>query len=118
VKTMKFARIASSLILLTGLAGIAFGQAGRYTLHLNNSSGYDIREVYVSSSDDIDWHRDLLGSDILYSRGSFNVTNISAGEWDIKLVDEDGDTCERRNVPFFQDRTLNITRDWLLGCEF
>lgn len=115
--TLKPAHFASSLILLTGFAVVAFGQEDRYSIQLNSSSGYSIREVYVSSSENRSWDHDLLGSAIVPASGSFTVTNIPAGEDDIRLIDENGYTCDRRDAQFFQNRTIDVTRDWLLGCE-
>jgi hypothetical protein len=114
-----FARVLSLAALLVGVGGIAFGQTSdRYTLHLNNASGFDLYHIYLTSSDDGNWGHDLLGSDVLTSPGAVDIVNIVAGEHDLKLVDEDGDDCVRMRVKFFQDKAINITSDWLIGCEF
>jgi len=105
--------------LLAGGTGIALGQQGdRYTLHLTNNSAYDIYHIYLSSSEDPTWHRDLLGDDILTTADAIDVVNISPGQYDLRLVDEDGDACVKMKVQFFQNKTVNITNNWLLGCEF
>jgi hypothetical protein len=108
----------SILLVFVTLASAAFAQTNRHNLYLNNHSGYDIYKVYLSLSDDIDWGPDLLDDDVLASPGSFTITDIVPGTYDLKLVDEEGDVCVRNNVWFFQNRSINITPDWLLGCEF
>jgi hypothetical protein len=116
----KLSQALLGIVLLTGATTHLFGQqADRYTLHLVNTSGFDIYRIQMSSSDDRSWHGDLLGtSGVLESGNAFDITNIVAGEYDLKLVDEDGDTCVKMKVQFFQNKVVNITRDWLIGCEF
>ncbi|HEY1648920.1 MAG TPA: hypothetical protein VGF96_13140 [Terracidiphilus sp.] len=113
---LKLARVTSIMFVLTGVTGYAFGQ--QYRLHLNNVSGYDVYEVHVSPIDDPYWGPDLLEDDVLDSPGSVDIINIAPGAYDLRLVDEDGDFCVRNNVQFSANRTINITPDWLLGCEF
>ena len=116
----KLAQVLPLVAVLAGIATSAFGQqASRYSLQLNNYSGYVIDQVYVSQSSDDSWHDDLLGDDdILQTPGSFDVTNILPGQYyDVKLVDQDGDPCILRHVYFNGNKFINISQDWLLGCE-
>jgi hypothetical protein len=115
---LKVTRCVSMLLVFVTLAGVAFAQANRHQLYLNNNSGYDIYKVYLSRSDDGFWGRDLLEDDVLASPGFWTITNIGPGTYDLKIVDEDGDECVRTNVWFYENRSINITPDWLLGCEF
>lgn len=115
---LKLARSTSMLLVFVTLASVAFAQANRHELYLNNHSGYDIYSVYLSNSDYPYWGSDLLRDDVLESPGFWTITNIAPGNYDLKLVDEDGDECVRTNVRFYEDRSINITPDWLLGCEF
>ncbi|MFL6275011.1 MAG: hypothetical protein ACJ74G_07355 [Blastocatellia bacterium] len=96
-----------------------FANAGatRYQIRINNRSGYDIHRIYMSWAESNSWGRDLLGSRILASYGSFRIVDIVPGEWDIKFVDEDGDACILRNVKVFEDTSWSITDDWLINCE-
>jgi len=113
---LKLTRLMSIMFVLAGITGYAFGQ--QYRLHLNNVSGYDVYEVHVSSVQDRYWGPDLLNNGILVSPGSIDIINIAPGAYDLRLVDEDGDSCIRNNVQFSANRTINLTQDWLIGCEF
>jgi hypothetical protein len=88
----------------------------RYTLRLQDSSRYEIRSVYLSPSKSSAWAGDLLGDKTLKSSKSFDITNISPGVYDLKLVFEDGGSCVVRSADFSQNTTLNITDNSLLGC--
>jgi hypothetical protein len=118
-RLFKLAQAALLLGALTTAAVTAHAQeSDRYTLHLTNSSGFDIYHVYLTSSDVDTWGQDLLGEEVLATAGAVDFINVVAGEHDLKLVDEDGDSCVRMKVKFFQNKAINITRDWLIGCEF
>ena len=93
-------------------------EGSRYYLRLENASSFDIHKLFMSSSDEENWGPDPLGVHILRSGASFTLTGISGGAYDVKLVDEDGDSCVVRNVNVYRNRTSQITDEWLLGCEF
>jgi|GEM_PF-1583719 len=60
----------------------------------NSTGGYDIWYLYVRHSDSPSWGDDVLGSDILYSGGSFRVEldGHPSSIFDVKAVDEDEDS--------------------------
>ena len=89
-----------------------------HTLTLQNNSGFDIYEIHMSSVNDDSWEPDLLGRHVLSTGNSFDITDITSGRYDIKLVDEDGDTCIVQQVAVYRDRVWNLTPGSLLGCEF
>lgn len=119
ILSSKIAQVVALAVVLAGIAASALGQqANRYSLHLNNYSGLVIDHVYVSQTSDGFWNDDLLGDDVLSTPGTFDVTNILPGRhYDVKLVDEDGDPCVLRNVYFDGNKFINISHDWLIGCE-
>ena len=53
-----------ALVALLASARPMSGQSGDYTLRLENSTGYEIYQVRLSSVADRYWHRDLLGSQV------------------------------------------------------
>jgi len=111
-------KVAAVFGLLLMLAIICFtGHAqDQHTLQLENNSGYDIYEVHLSPTRSNFWGRDLLDDDVLRSGQLLNIRRVEAGDYDMKLVDEDGDECVRQ-ISIRSDRTWNITPDRLLGCE-
>ena len=95
------------------------GQTSRYSLTIQNTSTYDIHQLYVSSSENRRWGPDQLGRNILRAnRGTFTLTDLIAGQYDVKFVDEDGDACVVQNIKLTQDASWKVTTDWLLKCEF
>ena len=105
------------MLLLTGiLAPMAHAQSGPYAVRIENNTRYSIYEVHMSRTGDTRWRRDLLGDDTL-NPGYVFTTHLYAGLYDLKLVDEDGDVCEVRNVAVTGTTTWSITSRWLLNCE-
>jgi hypothetical protein len=112
-----------NLLITSGLAlsltaGISEAQAqdNGHTLRLENHSSYDIYEVHLSSTSDPKWGPDLLRRQVLGTGQMFSIVDIDADEYDMKLVDEDGDECIRR-ISIFTNRTWDISTERLLGCE-
>ena len=61
----------------------------------NGTGGYTFYYIYVSDARSSDWGNDLLGRDVLRPGERFRITTlvpIDSTTWDIKIIDEDGDT--------------------------
>jgi hypothetical protein len=84
---------------------------------IQNASSFDIYKVYLSRSSDPNWRHDLLGTGVLVTGRTFDIT-APVGVYDLKLVDEDSDVCVVNGVSVYQNTVWRITDSWLLGCEF
>lgn len=109
--------VSFAVLTLFAITAPASAQS-THTLTIQNDSGYDIYEIHMSSIYDGSWERDLLGRHFLSTGNSFDITGITSGRYDIKVVDEDGDSCIVQQVAVYQDRTWTLTPLGLVGCEF
>jgi len=109
------AMIAIMLVLTGGLAPMVHAQ-GTYTVQIENATRYSINAVHLSSVTNRWWGPDLLGADTLYP-GYVFTTHLYSGQYDLKLVDEDGDVCIVPNVSVSGPTSWRITNSWLLNCE-
>jgi uncharacterized protein (DUF2141 family) len=116
ITTMALVALLAASTCLVPLASAQ--QGSHYSLTVVNSSVYDIEHVYFSPSDSNYWGPDQLGLYTIDSGHRFTFTNIRPGEYDIKFVDEDGDSCILRHQNVFQNLSWNLTTSWLLQCEF
>jgi hypothetical protein len=89
----------------------------RYWLKIRNESRWDIYRIYMSSAEVSGWGPDQLGDRVLRFGGTFTITNITPGEYDIMFVDEDNDKCVLRNVKMFENKDWTLTSDWLVKCQ-
>jgi hypothetical protein len=110
--------LAIALVSAIGLLSVVPAQAQTHRIRLENDSSYAIYHVYVSRVDFGIWGPDRLG-DIVLQPGYYTyLPSLPLGEYDLKLVDEDGDECQVRRVTVGTDTNWRIDDSWLLSCEF
>ena len=107
--------IRSRLTLAASLAMMAASApafADDLELTLSNDSSYVVVEFYASPSDVGDWEEDILGTDVLGSEESVEIT-IADGrtqcEYDLRFVFDDGDVLERGGVDLCETESYTLT---------
>lgn len=88
-----------------------------YSLKIKNSSKYAISRLYVASSEDEKWGSDQLRDDTIDSGGTFTLTGLFPGEYDIRFVDEKGAGCVLKKIGVFKNIAWELTTDWLEKCQ-
>ena len=93
-------------------------KAQRAEFMINNRSDWDIYHMYLSPEQKDTWGPDQLGEHVIKSGESFTLNDIPCGEYDIKLVDEDGDACVVEGIVMCKDHThWDLTNKELANCE-
>lgn len=106
------------LVVLSASSLPAFAKGKKATIKVINQSKWEIHHLYLSTSDDDHWGPDQLGEDVLTKGDSITLTDIDCDDYDIKVVDEDGDECVIEQVNLCGDSTYwKITDKELLSCE-
>lgn len=112
-----------ALLWVGALVAMAVGpvvKAGNYDSAVNivNESAWDIHHLYLSSTEDEEWGADQLGDEVIESGGSFILHSIPCDDYDVKLVDEDGDSCVVGGVTLCaNDDDWVISDEDLLACQ-
>ena len=115
MKTMTRAFLVLTLLSAFALPGFAGDKA---TVKIINQSKWEIHHIYFGSSSDETWGDDYLGEDVLAKGDSLTLSEIECGDYDIKVVDEDGDECVIEEVSLCGDNVFwKITDKDLLECE-
>jgi hypothetical protein len=104
------------ILLGAALAAVAMA-AYASDLVIRNESAWDIHRIYLSSTDSESWGPDQLDDDILASGQTLTLHGVDCDTYDVRIVDEDGDACELRNVKLCSDREWTIDDEELLECE-
>jgi hypothetical protein len=74
--------------------------------------------LYLSPEDKETWGADQLGEQVIEPGESFTLKNIPCGEYDIKVVDEDGDACVIEGIVMCKDHThWDLTNKELAKCQ-
>lgn len=103
-----------SLSMLAGCNPEEEVESGPVTFNVTvtNASGYIFNELYVSATAANSWGSDHLGStSVLKNNGSFTITldQYEFNNFDIKVIDEDGDTYVFTRVPLEEGTEVAIT---------
>lgn len=111
----KFISIAAAVLLLVGSQPAA---ASDSQVTIVNKSDWQIHQLFLSSVDEAEWGPDQLGNEIIDTDGRFTLHGIPCDDYDVRLVDEDGDECVVGGVALCGDRDKwFITNDDLLTCQ-
>ncbi len=80
------------LLVFSSLSFTTF--AADYYVDITNKTGYTIYYIYVSPDKSDSWEEDVLGSEVLMDDDTrrINLKGYKSPIFDIKLVDEDGDS--------------------------
>lgn len=96
---------------------LSAGAASALSLTIENKTDWEIHELYFSEVDSDEWGPDQLGDDVIEKGGQFTLTKIAKGEYDVRIVDEDGDSCDVTGVDFRASEHFALTNKLLLGCQ-
>ena len=110
--------VSFALVAMTASSMPVAAQSNYYlNFRMENNTGYNIDQVHLSSVSDSSFERDLLGNGVFYNGTSFTITQITPGQYDMKLVDQDADVCVVHDVAIYSNTDWNLTQQWLLNCE-
>jgi hypothetical protein len=101
-------KMFAAAALIVGLSNIAV--AADYYVDITNETGYTIMYMYVSPDHSDSWEEDVLGDDVLRTGKTqrVNLNGYKSPVFDIKLVDEDGDSYTFWNVDVSK-RDITVT---------
>lgn len=118
---MKLSLIHAFPLALLAFAAPAVAQQANQDFTLNNRTGYEIKEVYVSPASAGDWQEDVLGNGTLADENGANIhfnAKTSTCKWDLKVVyTDDGssavwggiDLCQVARITIKYDRKSDTT---------
>lgn len=109
-------KLSLAALLLCAVSAPMF--AAGATVKVINQSKWEIHQLFLSSSSEESWGPDQLDDEILAKGDSMTLTHIECDDYDIKVVDEDGDECVIEQVELCGDNSYwKITDKDLLSCE-
>jgi hypothetical protein len=115
---MKRAAVCLALVSMCVFAGAANAASRKSDVTVHNDSEWTIQHFFLSSSAEDEWGPDQLGDHVIKNGGAFTITSIPCDEYDVKLIDEDGDECVVEAVDVCgDDDSWLITDEDLLECE-
>ncbi|MES1241519.1 MAG: hypothetical protein ABUT39_07860 [Acidobacteriota bacterium] len=114
----RVALCAAGVLMLACLTAPAAHAGAKANVTVHNNSEFAIHNFFLSPSEQNHWGADQLGDDVIGKGAKFTLTDIPCNNYDVKLVDEDGDECVVSDVDICGGNgNWNITDDDLLDCE-
>ena len=96
---------------------VAFGASAASTVEIENTSSWDIHQLFISPTTEEEWGDDLLGENVAQSGQTITLSKVPCAEYDVRLVDEDGDVCVVQGIPLCESKTYTLDDDDLLSCQ-
>ena len=97
---------AVALCLLAGLVGSINASGDTRFRCVNGLGNWDIHQVHFSLSSNTNWGDDRLRSDQILSPGESETWDVDPGTYDLRAIDEDGDTYRRMGVCISEGMTV------------
>lgn len=102
----------------TAQAATTSGGDTSSSITFRNRSNWAIFHIHMSPVSQATWGPDHLGTNVLRSGGSFTLHGVPCNNYDLKLIDEDGDECVLNNINVCNEEAgWNIDNDDLLSCQ-
>jgi hypothetical protein len=92
----------------------------KYSLTINNKSMYGIYKLFVMSTEEDKWGPDQLGegkNDVIHPGDMFTLSDLVAGEYNIRFVNKEGGTCTLKNIKIMKNESWVLTTAWLEKCQ-
>lgn len=108
-----------AVLLACLFAAPAFAAGSDASVVIRNDSSWDIHQLFISSVDTEEWGPDQLGQEVISSGGgTYTLTDIPCGAYDVQLIDEDGDECIVGDVGLCAAKGQWVISDEdLLACQ-
>lgn len=90
---MMFRSLQAVFFLMLAMLPLS-AQAADFYVEITNRTGYTIFYIYVSPDSSDDWEEDVLGKEVLTDGAArrIDLKGYKSPIFDIRLVDEDGDS--------------------------
>jgi len=85
--------------------------AGDQDFTVDNATGVDIHQLYVSPHSTNDWEEDILGQDLLPDGDSVEITfsrSERAAMWDLQVTDSDGNAIVWENLNLLEISNVTL----------
>jgi hypothetical protein len=108
--------LRASVVSLVLIALI--GQALAFELVVVNEANFSIiHKLYIAPAKSKKWSEDKLQNQTVAKNGRFTISDLPGGAYDLKIIDDDDDTCIITNINIDQNKEWKLTDKIILTCE-
>ena len=77
-----------------------------------------IHKLYLAPAKTNQWGENRLQSQTVAKNGRFTVRDVPAGMYDLKVIDDDDDSCVFSNINIDQNKEWKLTDINMIKCVF
>jgi hypothetical protein len=93
--------------------------ASAFELVVINEANFSvIHKLYLAPAKSDKWSDNKLQNQTVAKDGRFTIRDIPAGAYDLKVVDDDDDTCVFPNINIDQNKEWKLTDMSMVSCVF
>ena len=109
-------------MLRASIASLAFvaliGPASAFELVVVNEAQFSIiHKLYIAPAKSNKWSDDKLQNQTVAKNGRFTIRDVPGGVYDLKVIDDDDDTCVVPNINIDQNKEWKLTDSIMLTCN-
>jgi hypothetical protein len=83
---------------------------------VNKAETSIIHKLYIAPAKSDKWSEDKLQNQTVAKNGKFTIRDVPAGMYDLKVIDDDDDTCVVSNINVDQNKEWTLTDSIMLKC--
>ena len=98
---------------------VLVGPASAFDLVVINEANFSIiHKLYIAPAKSQSWSDEKLQSQKVKKNGRFTIRDIAAGVYDLKVIDDDDDSCVFSNISIDQNKEWKLTDMNMIKCVF
>ena len=75
-----------------------------------------IHQLYIAPAKSNNWSENKLQSKKIARTERFTISNLAPGMYDLKVIDDDNDTCVFPDINVDQNKEWKLTDNAMVGC--
>ena len=84
---------------------------------VNESNSSVLQKLYIAPAKTKNWSDDKLQNQSVAKNGRFTIRDFAKGVYDVKVSDDDGDTCVFPNISVDQNTEWKLTDAMMDTCD-
>ena len=84
---------------------------------VNESNSSVLQKLYIAPAKTKNWSDDKLQNQSVAKNGRFTIRDVAKGVYDVKVSDDDGDTCVFPNISVDQNMEWKLTDAMIDNCD-
>ncbi|HEY7246635.1 MAG TPA: hypothetical protein VH678_22405 [Xanthobacteraceae bacterium] len=108
--------LRASILAPIALAALIAPASAFDLVVVNEANLSVIHKLYLAPAKSNQWGENKLQSQTIAEKGRFTVRDVPAGMYDLKIIDDDDDSCVVPDINIDQNKEWKVTDKTMLEC--